>query len=175
MYGLPADKYFATSPHIPLAWQRKLSRRCSSSPAPTRSGTGCPSRTTSSSRPIPTQSVELPLRLGVRRRGAEAGRRLARRVDGALRRRDLVDFDVIVYATGYNITFPFFDVMFNQRTGQPDPAVQADVQARVDRLAFMGFAQAVPTLFPFVECQARLLAAYAAGHYRLARATRWSG
>src|ERR1700749_4690193 len=24
MYGLPADKYFATSPYVPLAWQRKL-------------------------------------------------------------------------------------------------------------------------------------------------------
>jgi hypothetical protein len=31
----------------------------------------------------------------------------------------------------------------------------------------MGFAQAVPTLFPFVECQARLLAAYAVGRYTL--------
>jgi hypothetical protein len=34
-------------------------------------------------------------------------------------------------------------------------------------VAFMGFAQAVPTLFPFVEAQARLLAAYAVGTYAL--------
>jgi hypothetical protein len=34
-------------------------------------------------------------------------------------------------------------------------------------LVFIGFAQAIPTLFPFVECQARLLAAYAAGRYAL--------
>ena len=32
-------------------------------------------------------------------------------------------------------------------------------------LAFAGLAQSVPTLFPFVECQARLIAAYAAGEY----------
>ncbi len=40
------------------------------------------------------------------------------------------DFDVIVYATGYNITFPFFDPEFISAPGQPDPALQADVQAR---------------------------------------------
>jgi hypothetical protein len=34
-------------------------------------------------------------------------------------------------------------------------------------LAFIGFAQSVPTLFPFVECQSRLLAAYAVGRYAL--------
>ena len=37
----------------------------------------------------------------------------------------------------------------------------------IDDLVFMGFAQAVPTLFPFVEAQARLLAAYAVGRYAL--------
>jgi hypothetical protein len=37
----------------------------------------------------------------------------------------------------------------------------------IDDLVFAGFAQAVPTLFPFVEAQARLIGAYAAGHYRL--------
>ena len=37
----------------------------------------------------------------------------------------------------------------------------------VDDLVFIGFAQSIPTLFPFVECQARLLAAYAVGRYAL--------
>ena len=37
----------------------------------------------------------------------------------------------------------------------------------LDDAVFMGFAQAVPTLFPFVEAQARLLAAYAVGAYAL--------
>ncbi|WP_372736434.1 hypothetical protein, partial [Nocardioides sp.] len=32
-------------------------------------------------------------------------------------------------------------------------------------IAFAGFAQATPTLFPFVECQARMIAAYAIGAY----------
>lgn len=37
----------------------------------------------------------------------------------------------------------------------------------IDDLVFIGFAQAVPTLFPFVECQSRLLAVYAVGRYAL--------
>ncbi len=37
----------------------------------------------------------------------------------------------------------------------------------LDDLVFMGFAQSTPTLFPFVESQARLLGAYLAGEYRL--------
>ena len=36
----------------------------------------------------------------------------------------------------------------------------------IDDLVFAGFAQAVPTLFPFVECQARVIGAYATGNYR---------
>ncbi len=76
-------------------------------------------------------------------------------------------FDVIIYATGYNITFPFFE---------PDLISAPENQIRLykrmfkpgfDDLVFIGFAQAIPTLFPFVECQARLLAAYAAGRYAL--------
>ena len=39
------------------------------------------------------------------------------------------EFDAIVYATGYNITFPFFDEAFLSAPGQPPAAVQARVQA----------------------------------------------
>ena len=37
----------------------------------------------------------------------------------------------------------------------------------IDDLVFAGFAQSTPTLFPFVESQARLVGAYAVGRYRL--------
>jgi Flavin-binding monooxygenase-like len=36
----------------------------------------------------------------------------------------------------------------------------------IDDLVFIGFAQSLPTLFPFIECQTRLLGAYLAGAYR---------
>ena len=75
------------------------------------------------------------------------------------------DFDVIVYATGYNITFPFFD---EDVISAPENNIRLFkrmfLPERRDTV-FMGFAQATPTLFPFVEAQARLLAAYAVGAY----------
>ena len=125
----------------------------------------------------PTQSVELPLRLGsgdvipkAERRAASTARPCTSRT---ARRRT---FDVIVYATGYNITFPFFDEEFLSAPGNQIRLFKRMFKPGIDDLVFMGFAQAVPTLFPFVEAQARLLAAYAVGALRAARRrTRWSG
>jgi hypothetical protein len=37
----------------------------------------------------------------------------------------------------------------------------------IDDLALVGFAQAIPTLFPFVELQSKLVARYAGGDYAL--------
>jgi hypothetical protein len=57
----------------------------------------------------PTQSVELPLRLGS---GDVTPKPNVARLDGnTVHFVDDTsdDFDVIIYATGYNITFPFFD------------------------------------------------------------------
>ena len=77
------------------------------------------------------------------------------------------EFDAIVYATGYNITFPFFDEEFLSAPGNQIRLFKRMFKPGTDDLVLMGFAQAVPTLFPFVEAQARLLAAYAVGRYAL--------
>ena len=115
----------------------------------------------------PTQSVELPLRLGS---GDVIPKPNVARLDG-----DTVHFDdgtsdvfdAIVYATGYNITFPFFDADFLSAPDNHIRLYKRMFKPGIDNLVFIGFAQAVPTLFPFVECQARLLAAYAVGRYAL--------
>jgi hypothetical protein len=77
------------------------------------------------------------------------------------------DVDIIIYATGYNITFPFFDDNFISAPDNHIPLYKRMFKPGIDDLAFVGFAQSTPTLFPFVECQSRLIAAYAAGRYRL--------
>jgi hypothetical protein len=74
---------------------------------------------------------------------------------------------VIIYATGYNITFPFFDPDFLSAPDNRLPLYKRMLEPAIDDLVFMGFAQATPTLFPFVEAQARLLGAFAVGRYRL--------
>lgn len=76
--------------------------------------------------------------------------------------------DAIVYATGYRISFPFFD----------DPALLPDAQNRfplfkrmmipgIDDLFFMGLAQPLPTLVNFAEQQSKLAASFLAGRYKL--------
>ena len=75
--------------------------------------------------------------------------------------------DAIIYATGYKISFPFFD----------DPELKPDAENRfplfkrimkpgMDNLFFMGLAQPLPTLVNFAEQQAKLAAAYLVGRYR---------
>ena len=166
--GRPADKYFKTSPYIPLGWQRKLAQIGQ----PVISGRpelyGLPKPNHKFFEAHPTQSVELPLRLGS---GDVVAKPNITRLDGATVHFEdgtSSDFDVIVYATGYNITFPFFDPDFIGADERNHIALYKRMfKPGVEDLVFVGFAQATPTLFPFVESQARLLGAYAAGRYRL--------
>jgi cation diffusion facilitator CzcD-associated flavoprotein CzcO len=75
--------------------------------------------------------------------------------------------DLIVWATGYDIRFPFFE----------DPALQPDADNKppalfkrilkpgVPDLFYIGLAQPLPTLVNFAEQQSKLVGAYLAGDY----------
>lgn len=165
--GRPGDTLWRTAPYLPLSWQRKAVQLVAPIMGVDPQSYGLPAPNHKLFEAHPTQSVELPLRLGS---GDVIPKPNVARLDGEtvhFTDGTCGQFDVIIYATGYNITFPFFakdliDAPDNQirlykrmfKPGFPD-------------LAFIGFAQAVPTLFPFVECQSRLLAAYAVGQYAL--------
>ena len=79
------------------------------------------------------------------------------------------DVDVIVYATGYKMRFPFLadadapvrdnHLPLFKRLVQPDP--------RLHSLWFMGLAQSLPTLVNLAEQQSKLLAAWLEGRYAL--------
>jgi cation diffusion facilitator CzcD-associated flavoprotein CzcO len=77
------------------------------------------------------------------------------------------DVDAIIYATGYNITFPFLD-------GETAPVVDNHIglfkriwRPGVPNLFFMGLAQPLPTLVNFAERQAKWIAAFLMGEYVL--------
>ncbi|MDG4667913.1 NAD(P)-binding domain-containing protein [Mycobacterium sp. 236(2023)] len=165
--GRPGDTLWRTTPRLPLSWQRKAMQLV----APIMTGKptmyGLPEPNHKLFEAHPTQSVELPLRLGS---GDVTPKPNVARLDGSTVH--FVDgtsgqFDVIIYATGYNITFPFFDPEFLSAPGNHLPLYKRMFKPGFDDLVFIGFAQSVPTLFPFVECQSRLLAAYAIGRYAL--------
>lgn len=165
--GKPADKYYHTSPYIPWSWQRKVMQVMQPLTAGHPEDFGLPTPNHKFFEAHPTQSVELPLRLGS---GDVIPKPNISLLDGSTVHFEdgtSDEFDIIIYATGYNITFPFFDPDF---ISAPDNRI--DLYKRmfypgVDDLVFAGFAQATPTLFPFVECQSRLIGAYAVGRYRL--------
>jgi cation diffusion facilitator CzcD-associated flavoprotein CzcO len=165
--GRPADKYWRTLPHVPLSWQRKVAQWGQPLTAGRPEAFGLPTPNHKFFEAHPTQSVELPLRLGS---GDVVPKPDVARLDGHTVHfvdGTSTEIDVIVLATGYNITFPFFDADFVSAPDNRLPLYKRMFKPGLDDLVFAGFAQATPTLFPFVECQARLLAAYAAGHYRL--------
>ncbi len=165
LYGKAADMNYRTNPHLPLSWQRKVAQWGQRFTASDPTLYGLPAPNHKFFEAHPTQSGELPLRL---KSGDVTPKGNIARLDGSTVHFEdgtSSDFDAIIYATGYNLTFPFFDP---ELVSAPENRI--DLYKRIfkpgmDDLLFAGFAQATPTLFPFVECQARLIAAYAVGEY----------
>lgn len=75
--------------------------------------------------------------------------------------------DAIVYATGYQVDFPFFDKSYVSA-----PNNELELYLRVfspahARLYFVGLCQPLGPIFPIAQAQARLVAAHRAGDYEL--------
>ncbi|MFG1858347.1 flavin-containing monooxygenase [Actinomadura geliboluensis] len=163
--GTPADKFYKTSPYIPFAWQRKFMQVMQPLTAGRPTDYGLPEPNHKFFEAHPTQSVELPLRLGS---GDLRAKGDIERWDGPtvhFADGTAEDFDVVIHATGYNITFPFFDPDFLSAPENHIRLYKRIFKPGMDDVAFIGFAQATPTLFPFVECQTRLVAAWLVGRY----------
>ncbi|WP_244930382.1 NAD(P)-binding domain-containing protein [Nocardioides sp. W7] len=167
MYGKAADMNYRTSPHVPLSWQRKVAQWGQRFTASDPTLYGLPKPNHKFFEAHPTQSSELPVRL---KSGDVTPKGDVARLDGETVHFEdgtSADFDVIIYATGYNISFPFFDEGFISAPENHIRLYKRMFKPGMEDLVFMGFAQATPTLFPFVESQARLLGAYAVGRYAL--------
>ena len=78
-----------------------------------------------------------------------------------------VHADVVIYCTGYKISFPFFDAGF---LATPDNRI--DLYRRVfaprnPSLAFVGLLQPIGAIMPLAEAQSQWIAAYLRGEYHL--------
>lgn len=74
--------------------------------------------------------------------------------------------DVIIYATGYKVSFPFFTDPALQPKANAFPLWKRMIKPGVENLFFMGLAQPLPTLVNFPEQQSKLVARYLTGAYR---------
>ena len=71
--------------------------------------------------------------------------------------------DVIIYATGFNITFPFLDgAELNWQQGRPDLFLNVFHPER-DDVFVVGLIQPDSGQFGLVDCQSQLVAAYLQG------------
>lgn len=167
LFGRPTDQVVKTSPHLPLGLQRWLARPLPRLVSGRMEDFGLPKPNHRFLDAHPTVSSELLLRLGsgdaVAKPDVEEllGDRV-RFTDGSVEA-----VDAIVYATGYNVSFPFFDPGFLSAPENRLPLYKRMFKPGVDDLAFIGLAQAVPTIFPFAETQSKLAARWLSGDWAL--------
>jgi hypothetical protein len=74
--------------------------------------------------------------------------------------------DAVVYATGYNVTFPFFDPDFVSAPENELPLYFRTLHPELAGLFFVGLAQPLGAIMPIAEAQAKLIADAIAGRYR---------
>ncbi len=71
--------------------------------------------------------------------------------------------DVLIYCTGYKISFPFFDENIIQTEDNDVPLYLHMVKPEMDNLFFIGLIQPLGAIFPLAEVQAQYAAACLAG------------
>lgn len=74
--------------------------------------------------------------------------------------------DAIVWATGYNVTFPFFKQPELTPKDNVFPLFKRMVKPGFENVFFLGLAQPLPTLVNFAEQQSKLVVAALSGRYR---------
>jgi cation diffusion facilitator CzcD-associated flavoprotein CzcO len=165
--GRPVDTIVKTNPRIPLGFQRRFAQLLPRLVSGRMEDFGLPRPNHRFLEAHPTVSSELLLRLG-------SGDAIAK-PDVAELQGDRVRFaddsveavDAIIYATGYRITFPFFDPAFISAPGNVLRLYKRMFKPGLDDLAFVGLGQAIPTIFPFAECQAKLVGRWLGGDWAL--------
>jgi cation diffusion facilitator CzcD-associated flavoprotein CzcO len=167
LFGQPLGKLVRTNPYLPIKLQRWLAKPLPYLASGRMEHFGLPHPNHEFLEAHPTVSSELLLRLGS---GDAVAKPNLKELQG-----DRVQFedgtveevDAIIWATGYKITFPFFDEQFLSAPENRLPLYKRIFKPGIDDLAFIGFAQTVPTLFPFIELQNKLVARYLVGDYAL--------
>jgi cation diffusion facilitator CzcD-associated flavoprotein CzcO len=76
-------------------------------------------------------------------------------------------YDTIIAATGFYISFPFFDPQFLNFRDREVPLYKRVFHPNHPSLMFIGLIQPMGCIWPLSDAQAKLAANYIAGHYQL--------
>src|SRR3954471_20777015 len=165
--GRPADTVVKTIPQLPLGLQRRMGAVLQRLVSGKMEDFGLPTPNHGFLQAHPTVSSELLLRLGSG--DAKAKPDVAELMGDRVRFADgsVEEVDVIVYATGYKITFPFFDPGFLSAPDNRISLYKRMFKPGLEDLVFVGLGQAIPTIFPFAELQAKLMSRYFAREWAL--------
>ncbi len=79
----------------------------------------------------------------------------------------VVEADVIVYCTGYKVTFPFFDPSFLVAKDNELPLFLRVFHPPHPQLSFIGLLQPLGAIMPLAEAQGKWVAKYLRGEYAL--------
>ncbi|MBI5309520.1 MAG: NAD(P)-binding domain-containing protein [Actinobacteria bacterium] len=79
----------------------------------------------------------------------------------------VVEADIIVYCTGYKVTFPFFDEDFISAPDNDLPLYRRVFKPGLDNAFFVGLLQPLGAIMPLAEAQSRWISAYLKGQCAL--------
>jgi thioredoxin reductase len=165
VFGKPVDQIVKANPRLPAGLQRRLSGVLPRIFSGRMEDFGLPTPNHHFLDAHPTLSSELLGRLGAG--DAIAKGDVAELLGDRVRFADgsVEPIDAIVYATGYKVSFPFFDADFLSAPGNALPLYKRMLKPGLDDLAFIGLGQPVPTIFPFSELQSKLAARWLSGDW----------
>jgi cation diffusion facilitator CzcD-associated flavoprotein CzcO len=165
IFGKPADQVVKTNPRLPTGLQRRASRLLPRIFSGRMEDFGLPTPNHNFLDAHPTVSSELLGRLGsgdavAKGDVAELLGDRVRFADGSVE-----PVDAIVYSTGYNVSFPFFDPGFLSAPDNVLPLYKRMLKPGLDDVAFIGLGQPIPTIFPFSELQSKIAARWLSGDW----------
>ncbi len=167
LLGRPLDSFSVLRPPLPIALRARIGRAFHRIAVGRMRDYGLPEPAHDFHQAHPTISSEILPQLG---RGAITPRPGIRRLED---RRVVFDdgseepADAIIYCTGYEVSFPFFDPSFISAPDNRLPLFLRVFRPEYPDLFFVGLLQPLGAVMPLAEAQAKWITAYLRGEYVL--------
>ena len=166
LFGKPLDR-LSNSPHMPYPIQRLLFALVLRLHVGKMENYGLPKPDHRLGEAHPTVSSEVLSRIG---HGDIQPKPNIEALEGdAVRFTDgsVEKADTIIYATGYKVTFPFFDEDFISAPDNDLPLFRRVFKPDVNNVFFIGLCQPLGAIMPIAEAQGEWIAEYLTGRYAL--------